>query len=359
MKRISCYLLFSFIFIYLVKSSAMARPEIAFGYMHNTENDAESGYLETILPNSCANAISAIFDVKIKKPVNLEKELKEKGSLLKKDYELHEIPEVIKIIGSDMFVFGNYEIIKENRIKIVMNIYMKEKNEIFKFTNTGRIETQISRLVDSISVVIINFMNKQTQYKVRSILPGTRIAVITNLNNIEQNIIFSSFLKNGYTISCLRANDIFNIIDDNDINKFRYITTGKNSYEIINYPGNAWFASGSWSGIEHEKSIRDIKELYKKYDPDFYIIKEQVLDGINSVFENKIDILMVIGFSPDRKKSWVRAIDMKEKELVWMYSDIKSNYFTYNPLLNNTEKIIKEMIEEPVNPFKKLDVPLK
>jgi hypothetical protein len=207
----------------------MARPEIAFGYMHNTGNDTESGYLETILPNSCANAISAIFDVKIKKPVNLEKELKEKGSLLKKDYELYEIPEVIKIIGSDMFVFGNYEIIKENQIKIVMNIYMKEKNEIFKFTNIDRIETQISRLVDSISVVIINFMNKQTQYKIRSILPGTRIAVITNLNNIEQNIIFSSFLKRGYAVSCFRVNDIFNIIDDNDINKFRYITTGKNS----------------------------------------------------------------------------------------------------------------------------------
>ena len=97
-----------------------AKPRVTFGYMQNIKKDREYNYLEMILPNSFATSVNAIFDVDVKKVVELEKELKQKGRELKKNYEFGELAELSKEIGTDLFIYGSFEPVKKNEIKILL-----------------------------------------------------------------------------------------------------------------------------------------------------------------------------------------------------------------------------------------------
>lgn len=357
MRFLKVILISATLFLFLLSGNIFAKPVIAFGYMHNIANDREFNYLEFIFPNSFANSINAIFDVNVKKPSDLEKELSEKKKSLQKNYEYYELPDFIKEIKSDIFIFGNFTPTVKNQIKIVLNIYIKGYNEVFTFTNTGKMETQISRIIDRISIIIINFMSEQNLYKVRKILPGTRLSILSNLEGEELNSLLVAFMEKGYPVSCFQNNQLKNIIDDDTIEKFKYITTVKNSYDIITDWRKTQFYHTTASGIEYRKSVNNVKSLYKDYDLNYDSVKGETLDRISEAFNDRIDILLIIGFSGNRKTSWVRAIDIKEKELIWMQSNIKSGIISFDPIMTNVNKIVDSMIAEPLNPFKKHDEP--
>ena len=97
--------------------------------MNNITNSREFNYLEFIFPNSFANSVSAVFDVQIKKPLELEKDLGEQKKTLKKSYEYYELPDLLKDIKSDIFVYGSFEPMRDNQIKILLNIYIKGYSE--------------------------------------------------------------------------------------------------------------------------------------------------------------------------------------------------------------------------------------
>ncbi|MFH0974794.1 MAG: hypothetical protein V1874_03310 [Spirochaetota bacterium] len=350
-------LLFLIIILPVFKGALDAKPTIAFGYMYNIRNERELNYLEFIFPNSFANSVGANFDVNIKKPLELESELTAKNKSLKKNYEYYELPELINEIKSDIFIFGNFISAPDNKIKIVLNIYIKGRGEIFTFTNTGRMETQVTKIVDRISIIIINFMGQHNLYKVAKITPGTKLAVLTNLEGEEQNYVLAALMQKGYRISCFQNNEIHNIVDDFSIDKFSYITSMKNSYEIISDWRKSEFYHGTWTGEKYYNSINDIKDQYNKYDLNYETSKNNALDKISYAFNENIDTILIIGFSGNRKSSWVRAISMKEKELIWIQSNIKSDFLSFDPLAGNVNKIIEWMTAEPQDPFRKFEKP--
>ena len=49
---------------------------------------------------------------------------------------------------------------------------------------------------------------------------------------------------------------------------------------------------------------------------------------------------------------------MKEKELIWMQSNIQIEFLSPDPVTDGAKKILKFMITEPKNPFKKSEEPL-
>lgn len=339
----------------LLFDDIQAKPVVSFGYMRNILNDRDFGYLETILPNSFANSINAVFDVEVKKPLQLEKELAQKGDSLKKDYEFFELPEFIKMIESDVFVFGGFEPLYGNRIKIVLNIYMAGHSEIFSFTNVGRMETQVSKLMDRISIVIINFMGEHSLYKIRKIMPGTRIAFLTNLEGAELNSFIIPFMEKGYPVICFQANDLYNIVDDSSINSFDHIVTMSNSYDRITDWRKSKFDIGTWHGKSRKEYIDHMRNLYRKYDRNYDYTKDAALDRIIASFNNSIDVLLIAALSENRKTSRVRAVDVRGKELIWVQSNIKGSGPGHDRVADNAAGILEAMTAEPVNPFKKLD----
>jgi hypothetical protein len=352
-----------FIFIIFILSLSViqtdAKPTIAFGYMYNIRDERELNYLEFIFPNSFANSVNAIFDVNIKKPLELESTLSQSGKFLKKDYEYYELPDLITDIKSDIFIFGNFKSAPDNQIKIVLNIYIKGHGDIFTFTNYGKMETQVSKIVDRISIIIINFMSEHNLYKVRKIMPGTKLAVLTNLDGEEQNSLLIAFMEKGYPLVCFQNNELHNAVNDSMIDKFRYIRTIKNSYDTVTDWRKSEFYHSTWTGKRYDGRIKYLKDLYNKYDLNYEPIKNDTLEKISNAFKDMIDVLIIIGFSDNRKTTWVRAIDIKEKELIWMQSNIKSDIFSFDPIANNVSKIVDGMMAEPLNPFTKLDEPAK
>jgi hypothetical protein len=334
---------------------AGAKPTIAFGYIYNIRNERELNYLEFILPNSFANSVSAVFDVNIKKPLDLENELSKSSKSLKKDYEFYELPELISDVRSDILIFGNFKSAPDNQIKIELNIYMKDQGEIFSFTNYGRMETQVSKIVDRISIIIINFMSDHNLYKVRKIMPGTKLAILTNLEGEEQNSLLIPFMEKGYPLVCFQNNEIHTAVKSPMIDKFSYIRTMKNSYDTVTDWRKTEFYYSTWTDERYNNRIKYLKDLYNKYDINYDVLKNDVLDKINDAYKKTIDVLIIIGFSDNRRTSWVRAIDIKGKELIWMQSNIKSDLLSLDPIASNVDKIVEGMIAEPLNPFIKLD----
>jgi len=350
---------FTIFILILFAIQVNAKPTIAFGYIYNIKNERNLSYLEFILPNSFANSVNAIFDVNIKKPLELENELSQTGKSLKKDYEYYELPELVNDFKSDIFIFGNFKSAPDNQIKIVLNIYINGYNEIFTFTNYGRMETQVSRIVDRISIIIINFMSEHNLYKVKKIMPGTKLAVLSNLDGEEQNSLLIAFMEKGYPIVCFQNNEICNPIDSSMINRFSYIRTMKNSYDTVTDWRKSEFYHSTWTDERYFNRIKYLKDLYNKYDLNYEILKNDALDKISNAYKNTIDVLIIIGFSNNRKTSWVRAIDMKEKELIWIQSNIKSDILSFDPISNNVSRIVEGMTADPLNPFIKLDEPSK
>ncbi len=336
-------------------SEAYAKHTVAFGYIYNIRNERELNYLEFILPNSIANSVYAVFGVNIKKPLELENELSQTGKSLKKDYEYFELPELINEIKSDMFIFGNFKSAPDNRIKIELNIYIKGYGEIFAFTDYGRLETQVSKIVDRISVIIINFMSEHNLYKVRKIMPGTKLAVLTNLDGEEQNSLLIAFMKKGYPLVCFQNNEIHNAVKSSMIDKFSYIRTMKNSYDTVTDWRKAVFYHGTWTDQRYSNRMKYLKELYNKYDLNYDPLKNDALEKISNAYNKTIDVLIIIGFSDNRRTSWVRAIDIREKELIWIQSNIKCDLLSFDPIAANVSKIVEGMIADPVDPFIRLD----
>ena len=138
-------------------------------------------------------------------------------------------------------------------------------------------------------------------------------------------------MRHGYRINCFQASSLYNIIDDSLIKKFIYVSTGKNSYELINDWRKSAFYHGAWAGKKHEERVIYLRSLYETYDLNYKSIIDKVLVHVDNSFGQMIDVLLIIGFSPDRKTSWVRAIDIKERELIWKTNIRRCNKIYQKP----------------------------
>ena len=200
-------------------------------------------------------------------------------------------------------------------------------------------------------------MSEQSLFKVRNISPGTTFAILTNLETVEQNSLLLAFMERGYPILGFQNNEIHNIIDDDSINKFGYVRTSNNSFDVISDWTKSEFYHSTWTGKEYQDSVNYIKYLFRRYDLAYYLVKEDTLDRLNNAYNDKIDVLLIIGFSSNRSTSWVRAIDMREKDLIWIQSNIKSDFLTSDKVTAGANKILDLMMTESANPFIKQSKP--
>ena len=338
------------LFAILFQSAFLSAKTAAIGYFYNASGDQNYEYMEIILPNTFANAITNDFKIKSIKPSQINEVLKKHKLELKKLYSPSEFPEISEKINTDILITGEFIPLNENYIKISINIYYKKTNELFRFTTIGRIETEIFRLVDKISLKIAQFIDKDNLYRNLSIPKGTGLAILTNLESDELNSLYMEFFSKGYKISGFQAtsfgdNIISSSCSGNLIEKFKYIYTANDFFGIVSSQKKEekLFASAGAESKFGEHSF--IKDIYVKYDLRYVLDKNNLLDE----FPAGADILLIIGFNSSRNKAWIRGIDIKNKNLFWVQSNIKG----FNQV-DIGEKITDILLSDPdIIPAKK------
>ncbi|MFC1668768.1 hypothetical protein ACFL20_00125 [Spirochaetota bacterium] len=347
MKSIVIILLSVFI-VGTSASKVYSKPLMAFGYLVNKSDNKNYDYLQTIFPNSFANSIKNIFDVNVIKPHRINENLKKYNIKLKKDYKFFELPEAIKKIDSDLFIYGNFTPLSNNRIKIVMTLYARGTNRVLTFSNVGKMETEIFKLVDRITLILISFMDKKKNiYQTKLIPKNASLGIITNLKSEYLNEMYYSFLKKGYRVYGVGGNYIKNVVTEDIINAYRYMFTKNNSYDIITDIRKTKLLYGTWSSKRYMDKVKSFKEMFIKYDYKYLDTKNKILEKLSSAYKNKMRYLLIIGFK-DKTSAWVRCIDLKNKDLILLQGRINGS-----SVEEISQKIINSMSTKIKIPYMK------
>ncbi len=313
------------LFFFLFLTPAEAAPTMAFGYLANNSGDPNFDYLETIFPNSFANSIKNIFDVNVIKPISVNKLLKKYRQKLEKNYQPYQLPDLAEKTGVDLFIYGSFTPLPNDRIKIVLHLYAENSKRIFTFTNIGKMETEIFRLVDRITDILINFMDSSRLYLTRKIPAGSRIGFFTNLEADDLNAFYFPFISKGFRIAYIQGNTPGDGITFEDMNIFENISTKDNSYDIITDMRKVTFLMGTWAGERYKQDMQAARKLFQKNDLYYQKTKNRALEKLYRVYRGKLDYLIIAGFNKGKNRAWVRAIDLKRKDLIWMESNIKGD----------------------------------
>jgi hypothetical protein len=319
MKRIAVPALLLSIIIFTARADA--DPTMAFGYLANTTGDSNYDYLETIFPNSFANSLRKSFKINVLKPNEVNGRLARHDLVLEKSYRDHEMQSIMEKVSADFFILGSFVTLPLNRVQITMSLYARGSGTVFTFTNTGRMETEIFRLVDRIASIMVNFFGSDNLYRTEAVRPGARLGIITNIDGADLNDLYFTFMSRGYKVASLQGNYLKGIVSRDEIERFRYVSAANNSFDLITDTRTFTFRFGPWAGERYLDRISGIRYAYKVYDLEFQKTRNEVLGKLSARFGG-IDNLIVIGFDQKVQKAWVRCLNVREKDLVWMQSNI-------------------------------------
>ncbi|HON77204.1 MAG TPA: hypothetical protein PK544_01820 [Spirochaetota bacterium] len=344
-----CFLFCTFITTLLFSTVSHGRPVVAFGYLSNESGQVDYNYIETVFPSSFASSLQAIQDVQVLKPARVNAILYKYGETLKKDYSPAELPELAEKIQSNVFVYGKFMPLEGNRIKIILHLFVRDSRELFTFTDIGRMETRIFRIVDRVSIKMVNFLGENSRYRADPIPPGSRIGLFSNLKGPEVNRLYMAFMKKNYHVLSVQSADLHNIVDDMIIDKFRYIRTENSSYRDIEDIRIDPLLTGTWAGKGHAAALDSVKRMYNVYNRDYEQKVTDAMKRMSKAFNNGIDYLMFIGFSGSRNAAWVRCIDVRSRDLVWMETRVITD--EDEPVSGIVQGLIHRMTAEIRNPF--------
>jgi TolB-like protein len=307
----------------LLPMRAGAAPTVAFGYLVNKSQDPNYEYLETIFPNSFASSLNNIFRAAMINPGQADAILQKQKMRLEKQYQPHELRDLTEKLESDYFIYGDFLVIPGDRIKITINLYCHDLNTIFSFTNAGRMEAEIFKLVDRIAAIMLDFLEKDNFYMARVVPKGSKIGIFTNLQGRDLNYLYCAFLKGGYRVASIQANYLYNNLTSGIIENFRTVSAAESSYEIISDPRAVKLLQGSRTGARSNEEITAIQNMHRKYDIKYADTKLNSMQKL--IGHHAIDKILIIGFNVIKTKAWVRCLDLKTRDLILMESNISGS----------------------------------
>jgi hypothetical protein len=311
------------VIICLLAAGAEAAPLMAFGYLANKSRNGNYDYLETIFPNSFANSVRNSFNAKVVKPHGIIKKLKHYDLRLKKKYKPYEMAEVSRKLAVDYFINGEFIVLPKERIDITINLYDGKENRLFTFSNTGRMEREIFKLVDRIAKIIVDYIGDENLFMSGTIPRGSKIGIFTNLEGEDLNDLYYSFLSGGYRITGIQANSLHNDLYTDIIENFKCITGSQNSFQMITDPRTMRFRYGTWAGPAYYRKLDYVKKIYRTYDRRYFKAESAILERLSA--KTDMDNILVIGFNRLKSRAWIRCIDVRSKNLIWMQSGIRGS----------------------------------
>jgi hypothetical protein len=314
---LSSIILFSFISINASADSA------AFGLFINESGNESLNYLEKILPNSFASALKNKYDYDIIKPAQIPSITDVEDTGQKKEIVREEdLERLTDNIDADYFIYGSFKPLESNKIKLTVNIYRMGTPSVFQFEETGYLETEIFKLVDKIAAQIKNIANDSMIYKNAVISSKSKLAIITNVEGDDLNSLYYEFLNSGYKLSPIQGNEIYGMMDDQQILKFYHLSGINASYHFIHNRKDVELLHGTWSGNKYYKNILEEKKIYEQYSFDYLNTKKEILKKIKSFNADAIDYIIIIGFDDDKTTAWIRCLDLKDNKLIITESGI-------------------------------------
>ncbi len=287
---------------------------IAVGNFVNTSSKNDFDYLESILPTALASSLNTKYKIDIIKPQEIEKILKTKSIENYTEKDLYNISSYIK---AKYFVYGSFEPQQNNKIKTVIHIYKVNSSNIFTFTDEGFLEVEIFRLIDRISMHIKNITDPAMLYKSENLKQNSRLAVLTNIQGEDLNSLYSEIMNHGHKLNSFQGNSIYNNIGKEDIDKLYYISSETASLRKIHDKNAIKLYYGTWAGKNHFKDIKEQQKIYEKYTFNDDIINKKTFVAINKAAPGKIDYLLIIGFNKNKKKAWIRCVNLNTGNLIF------------------------------------------
>ncbi|MDR3237964.1 MAG: hypothetical protein LBT84_05625 [Spirochaetia bacterium] len=309
-------------------SDAIGAPKqsISIGFIINKSRDKKDyDYLESVLQSSITTSITNISTIPLNSPDAVKKELAKNKIVLKRNCTPQEVREAAKKIKTDFFIYGDFIPIKDNSIKITLHIYSQKTDSFFTFTETALLSAEIYPFVDKITAVILNYASWDGTYIAQTIPSGRRIALLTSLPDEELNEFYLSFMRAGYKVLFIQNNADSDKIDYKTVGAFFYITTKNNSYNSLSIEAACYAESPNCFADKEDDAFR---RLY---------------DSLNK----NVDCLIIVGFDKNDKSAWIRGIDLKSRNLVWINQKI-----TGSSIYEVSKKMIQQMQTPLPSPFK-------
>jgi len=318
----------------------------AFGFFINESKNESFDYLEKILPNSFAGTLKNKYNFDVIKPGQISAFANDGTNGIKKEIIRDEDLSVLtKNISADYFVYGSFKPLENNRIRLNINVYKIGTKSVFQFEETGYLETEIFKLVDKIAIQIKNVANESLRYKNDTIKAKSKLSIITNLEGDELNSVYFEFLNNGFKISPTQGNDLYSLIDYEQIKKFYHLSGVNASYHMIDRRKDVELLIGTWSGTAYYKKKIEEKNAYENYSFNYLKTKIEILKKIKSFNSDQADYIMIIGFDEDKSNAWIRCLNLKDNKLLITESGITGS--SINEITKNIITIITTGL--PVN----------
>jgi len=296
---------------------------VAFGYFINKSNNSGLDYLGKVLPNSFASVLRNKTDLSVIKPEKLDFLNNEKSVYYGREIEEKELLKLSDSISADYFVYGSYEPIADNKIRLNIRVYRTNTNRVFSFIEEGRLEAAIFKLVDRIGYRIAQIASDSMLYKSDTLEKNSRIGIISNIEGEELNILYYELMKSGYKISYIQGNELYTHLDSEQIKKINTITTVNADYNIISDRAQIDLPYGTWSGTKYYKKIIQERDTFNKYAFNFNKTWDDYLKKIKKFNESPFDYFMIIGFDEDKESAWIRCVSFKNNRLIVSQSSIK------------------------------------
>ncbi len=296
----------------------------AFGYFKNNSKNKSYDYLEKVFSNSIVSSL-AEKEITLLRPADIENKLKNKNDKLLYEFSEKELAELSEIIECDYFMYGNFTPFDNDDVKIVINIYNYNTNELFTFETLGKLETEIFSLVDFLSTVIFNAAGEKVFFKNEVIPESSKFSIISNLEPTELNEMYSVFMDKNFSISVVQSNDLYNATGSDEMEFFYNIISSKNSLKKLkdaDLKKEVNFIYGSWNNESETNLIKEQNSIINFYYYDYPVSKQNALKSLSQNTKNK-DYLLLIFFNPSRTKAFVRCIDFKTGNLIWMERNIE------------------------------------
>ena len=301
---------------------------VAFSYLENRSNQKEYDYLSKILPNSLADSFRSNFGIVPVKPQEIEDILTKKNSgELKYFYNDYELPDLLRKLPKVRYFIYGYFIPNDNgTIEIVTSVYCVNSMELFTFSTTGKMETELFVLVDRVIKSFSTLINKDIVYSECDIPDKSKIGFLTNIDGKELNLFEGPFFEHGYSIISLQANELYSSLpEDHLLDRFRYTSLSKISYEIVRSDKLVKF---EYSIAENSKSIlymNKLQSIVSKYYYNFPKQHEESLKNLSKKYNYHIDFLFIVIFDDKSKSASLQCFDLRKftAKLVWFQTGIK------------------------------------
>jgi hypothetical protein len=311
--------------VYLLTGTAAFSESAAFGFFINETGNEGFNYLEKIIPNSFAGTLKNKHNFNIIKPAHIPALTSKEDRSFINEFKDGDLKNLTANISADYFIYGTFKALDNNRILLKVNVYKKETSSIFHFEQIGYLETEIFKLIDNIVLQISNIASESTIYKNEEITPKSKLSVLTNIDGSDLNSLYFEFLKCGYRLSATQGNDIYGLIDDEQINKFYHISGVNASFHRIHDPKEIELMYGTWSGANYYKNITEQKKFYDRHTFNYIKSKNEILKKFRESGTNNSDYIIIIGFDSTRSNAWIRCININNNKLIITESGIKGS----------------------------------